>query len=117
MSDIQQGINPEAKPSGNGCVECEQNGGWWFHLRRCAQCGHVGCCDSSPQQHSTKHFHETKHPIIQSFEPGEHWYYDFRTGDFVEGAAHLAPPDSHPKEQAVPGPHGRVPADWQSQLN
>ncbi|MGW5065751.1 amino acid permease, partial [Streptomyces cyaneofuscatus] len=22
--------------------------GWWFHLRRCAACGRVGCCDSSP---------------------------------------------------------------------
>ncbi|MGZ4619506.1 MAG: UBP-type zinc finger domain-containing protein, partial [Frankiaceae bacterium] len=44
------GINPTARPSGTGCVECTggDGPGWWFHLRRCAQCGHIGCCDSSP---------------------------------------------------------------------
>jgi hypothetical protein len=33
----------------------------------------VGCCDSSPNRHATKHFHKTRHPIIQSLEPGENW--------------------------------------------
>src|SRR5207249_10874412 len=41
-------------PSGTGCVECLAEGGWWFHLRRCAECGHIGCCDSSPSQHARK---------------------------------------------------------------
>ena len=45
----------------------------WVHLRLCLSCGHVGCCDSSKNKHATKHFHRTKHPIIQSFEPGEDW--------------------------------------------
>jgi hypothetical protein len=62
-------------PSGNGCVECLQTGGRWVHLRRCAECGHVGCCDSSPGRHATAHFHGTSHPLVQSFEPGEDWYW------------------------------------------
>jgi uncharacterized UBP type Zn finger protein len=45
------------------------------HLRLCRECGHVGCCDSSKNRHATKHFHATKHPIIQSFEPGEDWLW------------------------------------------
>lgn len=43
-----EGIDPKIPPSGPGCVECTQTQGWWVHLRRCAQCGHIGCCDSSP---------------------------------------------------------------------
>jgi uncharacterized UBP type Zn finger protein len=61
--------------SGNGCVECLATGGRWVHLRRCATCGHVGCCDSSPGRHATAHFGGTGHPIVQSFEPGEDWYW------------------------------------------
>src|ERR1019366_7433700 len=45
-------IDPETAPSGPGCVECVAADGWSFHLRRCARCGHVGCCDSSPSQHA-----------------------------------------------------------------
>jgi hypothetical protein len=62
-------------PSGPGCVECLATGGRWVHLRRCAECGHVGCCDNSPGRHATAHFRTTEHPIIQSFEPGEDWYW------------------------------------------
>ena len=47
----------------------------WVHLRRCTACGHVGCCDNSPGQHATGHFGTTTHPIIQSYEPGEDWYW------------------------------------------
>lgn len=67
-------VRPVA-PSGDGCVECLETGGRWVHLRRCAECGHVGCCDSSPNRHATAHFHASTHPLIQSFEPGEDWYY------------------------------------------
>ena len=56
-----------------GCTECLKTGDHWVHLRECLVCGHVGCCDSSPNRHATAHFHETAHPIIQSFEPGEDW--------------------------------------------
>src|SRR5262249_32859207 len=71
MKSERNGINPAAKPSGTGCVECSGSGGWWFHLRRCAECGHIGCCDSSPSQHASKHYAATGHPIITSFEPDE----------------------------------------------
>jgi hypothetical protein len=84
MNSKRDGINPAAKPSGTGCVECSARGGWWFHLRRCAECGHSGCCDSSPSQHPSKHYAATGHPIITSFEPGE-WFYDYRTGEFFAG--------------------------------
>ena len=60
-------------PSADGCEECLQSGDRWIHLRICQTCGHVGCCDSSKNQHATKHFHATGHPIVQSFEPGERW--------------------------------------------
>jgi len=108
-------IDPTVPPSGDGCLECDESGGWWFHLRRCAACGHVGCCDQSLSRHARAHAAETGHPIIRSYEPGEDWFYDFRTDDYAEGPE-LAPPESHPVEQTVPGPAERVPANWQQQL-
>jgi hypothetical protein len=110
------GIDPSVAPSGAGCVECDADGGWWVHLRRCAQCGHVGCCDTSPAQHATAHFEATGHPSIQSFEPGESWFWNFETGTAGVGPD-LAGPDSHPADQPVPGPAGRVPEDWRQHLN
>jgi uncharacterized UBP type Zn finger protein len=56
-----------------GCEECLAAGGAWVHLRLCLTCGHVGCCDSSPGRHASKHFHVTAHPVIRSFQPGEQW--------------------------------------------
>ena len=111
-----EAIDTSVEPSGPGCVECEAAGGWWLHLRRCAQCGHIGCCDNSPSQHATKHAEGSDHPIIASYEPGEDWFYDYRTQDFMTGPR-LAPPTHHPESQTVPGPRDRVPADWQAQLN
>ena len=108
-------INPEVPPSGDGCVECVANGGWWLHLRRCAQCGHIGCCDSSPGQHATRHAEHTGHPIAQSFEPGEDWFWNYALNAEATGMA-LAPPTSHPLTQPTPGPSGKVPKDWQSRL-
>ena len=58
-----------------GCEECMKMDSWWVHLRTCLTCGHVGCCDSSPNKHATKHFHTTHHPVMQSHEPGEHWRF------------------------------------------
>jgi hypothetical protein len=110
-------INPDVAPSGAGCADCLAGAapGWWLHLRRCADCGHIGCCDNSPAQHATAHSRETGHAVIRSFEPGEDWFYDYRTGEFFTGPQ-LAEPESHPPEQPVPGPAGKVPPDWQSQL-
>jgi hypothetical protein len=53
MKSERDGINPAVNPSGTGCVECLGLGGWWLHPRRCAQCGHIGCCDNSPSQHAS----------------------------------------------------------------
>jgi Zn-finger in ubiquitin-hydrolases and other protein len=110
------GIDPAVPPSGSGCVECDASNGWWFHLRRCAQCGHVGCCDSSPSQHAKLHARAAGHPMIRSFEPGESWFYSYETDSFYDGPP-LAPPEEHPADQTTPGPAGRVPADWQRHLH
>lgn len=61
----------------NGCEECLRDGTEWVHLRLCLECGHVGCCDSSPGNHGTKHFHGTGHPVMRSFEAGEAWRWCF----------------------------------------
>ena len=63
----------DVTPSANGCEDCLKIGDTCVHLRLCLICGHVGCCDSSPNKHATRHFHETQHPIIKSFQPGEKW--------------------------------------------
>lgn len=57
----------------DGCEECLATGGRWVHLRECLTCGHIGCCDSSPNRHATRHHVESGHPIVASFEPGEQW--------------------------------------------
>lgn len=118
MTNVVDAIDPSAAPSGTGCVECLAGGdpGWWLHLRRCAMCGHVGCCDNSLGQHATGHHENTGHRAIQSFEPGEEWFFDFDIGDFFDGPS-LAAPTSHPENQPVPGPAGAVPTDWQQRLH
>lgn len=115
--ELEDQIDPGAEPSGAGCVECleAEPAGWWFHLRRCASCGHIGCCDSSPGQHTTAHFRQTGHRAIRSFEPGEDWFYDYVTGRGFSGPA-LAGSQARPLEQPSPGPQGAVPQDWKSQL-
>ena len=111
-------IDPTVPPSGTGCADClaGDGDGWWFHLRRCAQCGHVGCCDSSPMQHASAHASQSGHAIVQSFEPGEDWFWSYPENEYYDGPE-LAPPDSHPADQPVPGPEGKVPADWMRRLN
>jgi uncharacterized UBP type Zn finger protein len=66
---------PEPEARTEGCEECLAIGQSWVHLRKCVQCGHVGCCDSSIGKHATKHFHETGHPVVRSAEPGEDWLW------------------------------------------
>ena len=111
------GVDPSVAPSGTGCVECDAAGGWWLHLRRCTQCGHIGCCDNSPSQHATHHAKETGHPVIRSFEPGEAWFWSYPSEDYYETGPALVGPQHHPVDQPVPGPAGRVPHDWQRKLN
>lgn len=71
-------------PSADGCEDCLKIGGRWVHLRMCESCGHVGCCDNSPNIHATKHYHATKHPIVRSVEPGEEWGYCYPDDMFYE---------------------------------
>ncbi|SDT32006.1 ubiquitin-hydrolase Zn-finger-containing protein [Friedmanniella luteola] len=104
-------------PSGTGCVECLDAGGWWVHLRRCASCGHIGCCDTSPAQHATAHASATGHDLIRSFEPGETWFYRYGDEAFFASGPDLAPPEHHPVDQPVPGPVGAVPADWRDHVH
>jgi hypothetical protein len=63
----------DVTPSALGCEECLKTGSAWVHLRLCRTCGHVGCCDSSPNRHATAHFHATGHPIIEGYDPPEGW--------------------------------------------
>jgi len=71
-------------PSAKGCEDCLKSGDTWVHLRLCLSCGHVGCCDSSKNQHATKHYDKTSHPIIRSFESGENWRWCYPDQLFME---------------------------------
>lgn len=66
-------LDPVPPRTPEGCEECLKTGSAWVHLRLCLSCGHVGCCDSSPGRHATKHFQHKHHPVVASFEPGEQW--------------------------------------------
>lgn len=76
----------EVRPSADGCEDCLRIGGSWVHLRMCRECGHVGCCDSSPNRHATAHHRSTTHPVVQSVEPGESWLWCYVDEAFQERA-------------------------------
>jgi uncharacterized UBP type Zn finger protein len=77
-------VKPLPPKTPEGCEECLKAGDRWVHLRLCLTCGHVGCCDSSPNRHATKHFHQTHHPIVASYEPEERWAWCFVDEDAVD---------------------------------
>jgi hypothetical protein len=74
----------DVTPSALGCEECLKIGAPWVHLRLCRTCGHVGCCDDSPHRHATQHFHETRHPIIEGYDPPEGWGWCYVDEAFVK---------------------------------
>jgi ubiquitin-hydrolase Zn-finger-containing protein len=83
-------------PESWGCEDCLASGRRdWVHLRWCQTCGHVGCCDSSPGRHATRHFISTSHPIVRSYEPGEGWYWCY-VDQLVFELADAAPAPVHP---------------------
>jgi hypothetical protein len=82
-------------PSADGCEDCLRDGTRWVHLRRCTACGHVGCCDSSPHRHATAHFRATRHAVVQSFEPGEDWYWCY-ADELAFELPGTGPSPSHP---------------------
>ncbi|QSB14712.1 UBP-type zinc finger domain-containing protein [Natronosporangium hydrolyticum] len=59
------------------CAECVEQGTEWVHLRRCLSCQHIGCCDSSPQRHASRHWRRSDHPVASSAEPREGWAWCF----------------------------------------
>ncbi|MBP2325882.1 CPA1 family monovalent cation:H+ antiporter [Kibdelosporangium banguiense] len=67
-------VDPSAEDS---CAACLEEGLTWVHLRMCLKCGNVACCDSSVGKHATQHFHDTRHPVMRSYEPGETWRWCF----------------------------------------
>jgi uncharacterized UBP type Zn finger protein len=83
-----------------GCVDCLATGDPWFHLRICLECGHVGCCDSSPNRHATMHAQTTQHPLIRSIQPGEDWSWCY-----VDQVA-MVIPDVHGAPRIPPSPLG-----------
>jgi uncharacterized UBP type Zn finger protein len=88
----------ELPDSVHGCEDCLREGGVWMHLRICLECGHVGCCDDSPNRHATAHAHATEHPLIRSLEPGEEWTwcYDDQVAMII--------PDIHGATRIPPSP-------------
>ncbi|MER9584129.1 UBP-type zinc finger domain-containing protein [Mesorhizobium sp. M0276] len=78
-------------PSALGCEECLKNGSQWVHLRLCRTCGHVGCCDDSPNRHATKHFHATRHPIIEGYDPPEGWAWCYVDEVFIDLGEDVTP--------------------------
>ena len=84
------------EPSSPGCEDCLRMGGRWVHLRMCMHCGHIGCCDNSPNRHATAHWREhVDHPIIRSYEPGEDWWWCYPDELFFE-VDDAPPAPSHP---------------------
>lgn len=71
-------------PKKRVCEECVKTGDRWMHLRTCQECGATLCCDSSPNQHASKHARASGHPVIASAEPGERWLYCYPDEAFVE---------------------------------
>ena len=84
-----------------GCSECLATGGEWVHLRLCLTCGRVGCCDSSPNRHASRHAAEHGHPLVSSFEPGEGWSWCYV--DEVDLVIEGIP---HPHRDPYPGERG-----------
>ncbi len=71
-------------PSARGCEECLTVGDEWVQLRICQSCGHVGCCDDSKNRHATRHFQQTHHPIIKSYEPDQDWGWCYVDGVYFD---------------------------------
>jgi hypothetical protein len=77
-------ITTVKQPKRRVCEECIKTGDHWVHLRTCQECGVTLCCDSSPNQHASKHAHASKHPVIASAEIGERWLYCYPHTQVVE---------------------------------
>ena len=97
---LDQAKLTDLPPTVAGCEDCLKTGDPWLHLRICLECGHVGCCDDSPNRHATGHAAETGHPLIRSLEPGETWSWCF-----VDEVG-LVIPSVHGETRIPPSPLG-----------
>ncbi|KUG08505.1 UBP-type zinc finger domain-containing protein [Solirubrum puertoriconensis] len=79
-----QALTHITPPAEYACAECVAAGDTWVHLRVCQECGHVACCDDSKNQHATRHYHATQHPVIASAEPGEQWLWCYPDEVFLQ---------------------------------
>ncbi len=73
------------RPRSVGCEACMRIGSEWVHLRACLECGHVGCCDSSPHRHASEHSDTTGHPMMVSLEPSEDWAWCYADQQRIRG--------------------------------
>jgi CPA2 family monovalent cation:H+ antiporter-2 len=80
------GLAPVTPSSPDSCPQCVARGDTWYHLRVCLVCGQVGCCDNSKNQHATRHFRETAHAVMQSYQPGEPWRWCFADDAYLPDA-------------------------------
>ena len=86
----------DVTPSANGCEDCLRTGDEWVHLRMCMTCGHVGCCDSSPNRHATAHWKsDHDHCLMRSFEPGENWWWCYADDTAFEVPGSAPAPSYH----------------------
>ena len=89
---LDQARPPVEPDSRDGCTDCLREGRadvtTWVHLRKCLDCGHVACCDSSPPKHARAHFQSTSHPVMQSFQPGEQWVWCYVDETLASAPAH-----------------------------
>ncbi|MGC1302259.1 MAG: UBP-type zinc finger domain-containing protein [Caulobacteraceae bacterium] len=94
MTCVHYGMVRTVQPSADGCEECLKTGSSWVHLRLCRICGHVGCCDDSPNRHATKHFRATSHPVIEGYDPPEGWGWCFVDEEVLDLTDRMTP---HPR--------------------
>ncbi len=104
LRELQEPGREPVTPSGHGCKECLADGTEWVHLRLCLSCGHVGCCDSSPGKHATKHFHRTQHAVMRSFEPHEEWAWCYVHQLMADGVPAM-PGEMPPRHYSAPEAH------------
>ena len=90
LDQVDAEASPRRRAARTACATAAR----WVHLRMCRVCGHVGCCDSSPNKHATAHFHATGHPLVSSYEPGEDWWWCY--ADDLGFLAPELPTYSHP---------------------
>ncbi len=72
LDRVGQDVSPHPV---DACGACLAAGTTWVALRMCATCGLVGCCDTSPGAHATRHAREADHPVMRSYHPGESWWW------------------------------------------